>query len=172
VKPRSARLRESLAPPDGSRQAVPPFAAKSARNSRKAELTVAEGRAIPPEKRQQARIVHERGCRTDCGRVFKCRAPGGRFTCGRYVGACSGGDDNRCAACANNAWADLKSRLVAFVETALTHRGEIAICKRFSGYDSDARVEDALYELVRESRLEWFGSSEHPLKYRVARRAA
>jgi hypothetical protein len=101
----------------------------------------------------------------DCGHVFVCRAPGGRFACGRYVGSCLGGGDNRCADCANKAWADLKRRIVAFVKSAETSRGEIAICQRFGRSEEHAPTEDALHELVQEKKLFWFGSSEKPLRY-------
>lgn len=94
-----------------------------------------------------------------------CRAPGGRFACGRYVGACQGGDDNRCADCSNKAWSDFKRRIVAFVKSAKTSRGEIAICQRFGGHEEHAPTEDALHELVREKKIVWFGSQEKPLRY-------
>lgn len=99
-------------------------------------------------------------------RVFVCRAPGGRFACGRYVGDCVGGsDDNRCADCSCKAWRDLKLRIVAFVTRAKTSRGEIAICQRFGRGDEHAPTEDALHELVQEKKLFWFGSQEKPLRY-------
>lgn len=110
------------------------------------------------------------GCSSFGVMVFKCRAPGGRFACGRYFSQCDGGDDNRCTKCSNAAWRDLKDRIVAFVSTAKTSRGEVAICQRFGKSNEHAPTEDALHELVRSKRLVWFGDSEKPLRYRLPRR--
>jgi hypothetical protein len=66
------------------------------------EFTIREWLAYRAKMRRVGvhlrRARHE--CRGgECGRVFRCRSRGGHYACGRYVGACVGGDDNRCSAC-------------------------------------------------------------------------
>lgn len=106
-------------------------------------------------------------------RVFRCRANRSLpypVACGRYVGACLGGsDDNRCADCHSLYMEKLKRGLLALVRKA-RWRGEASLCKRFGGKETYAPTEDALYELVREGHLEWFGKDDRPLRYRVRRR--
>lgn len=134
--------------------------------SRRVEWSATEWR----ERRGTLRdVAVDHGCNSlHCEEsVFVCRAPGGRFACGRYVAACLGGDDNRCADCSNKAWADLKRRIVAFVKSAQTSRGEIAICQRFGRSDEHAPTEDALHELVQEKKLFWYGLGDRPLRYVV-----
>ena len=114
-----------------------------------------------------------------CHHVFRCR--GKHHSCGRYFGSCLGGDDdNRCCDC----WvkfqeaekAKLKERLVRYVSGS-HFRFEDAMCKRFGEYGTDdsSDVEDALFELVKEGKLEWFGAEEDgskPLRYRLPRKVA
>lgn len=112
--------------------------------------------------------------------VFRCRASRSLpypVACGRYVGACLGGSDdpdkatgetNRCADCHSLYMEKLKRGLLALVRKA-RWRGEVSLCKRFGGKETHSPTEDALYELVREGHLAWFGRDDRPLRYRVRR---
>jgi len=64
-----------------------------------------------------------------------------------------------------------KLRLLRAIRKA-TWRGEVSLCREFGGAASSPAVEDALYELVREKKIEWFGDNDRPLRYRAVRRSA
>lgn len=114
-------------------------------------------------------------CDGRCWGVFRCRAPGMRFACGRYVCACNGGsDDNRCSEC----WCRLERaapRLIRQLLRASAWRSEVSLCKLIAGEDQNPLVVDALFALVRQKKIEWFGDNQHrgdvPLRYRIARAA-
>lgn len=63
-----------------------------------AEFTTAEWAARPPRLRRR-RVRHEPSCKGNCGHVFRCRGHGKPRACGKYVGACLGGDGNLCNDC-------------------------------------------------------------------------
>jgi hypothetical protein len=49
-------------------------------------------------------------------------------------------------------------------------RGEVGLCREFGKCDEDPNVVDALFVLVRNGHLEWFGAENNgslPLRYRV-----
>lgn len=122
-------------------------------------------------KRPRPRVRH--GCvdPKTCA-VFRCRAPRGlplRVACGKYVGACQGGaEDDRCADCYVKYMKALKRAVLAEVRSA-AWRGEVRLCRKFGGGPTHTQTEDALYELLREKKIEWFGPDDRPLRYRVVR---
>lgn len=61
----------------------------------RAEFT-AEQWVKRPSVLRRRRAIHE-GCDGRCGHVFRCR--GWKKACGRYFGACMGGDGNLCNRC-------------------------------------------------------------------------
>jgi len=63
----------------------------------------------------------------------------------------------------------LKAALLAEV-SASAWRGEVALCRQFE--PSPESVPNALFELVSEGRLEWFGDNEKALRYRLPSRRA
>lgn len=109
-----------------------------------------------------------------CG-VFRCRhdkrlpLP---TSCGRYVGNCFGGSpegDAHCADCIEQYREKLKRAVLAHVRKA-AWRGEVGMCLKFGRDVRHPPTEDALYELVQDGILEWFGENDRPLRYRVARK--
>lgn len=138
------------------------------------EFNLADWPNLPSQVRRR-RIVF--ACDGRCRFVFQCRSETARYACGRYVCSCYGGsDDDRCADCWVRFQRALKRDIVRHVRAA-RFRIEDAMCLRFgeSGRHDDPVVEDALYELVRERRLEWFGARDDlstPLRYRIPERAA
>lgn len=62
----------------------------------------------------------------------------------------------------------LKERLFRFIAGA-RYRREPNMCRRFGafGTNDSSDVEDALFELVREGKIAWFGDNDKPLWYRV-----
>ena len=145
--------------------------------SERVEFTAAEWKSRP-ERLRHRRAIHGCGVWSKRERqleplllarcaVFKCRSRGGRFACGRYVGACVGGsDDNRCADCWVKYWKDVERRIIRFVRAA--DRRETTLCKRFgrTGFDDDGEIEDLLFAMVKEGKLEWFGERK-VLRYRI-----
>ena len=64
---------------------------------RRGEWTTAEWLARPVSEAEKATVYHDPHCAGSCGHVFVCR--GNPFACGRHVGGCTGGDDDRCSEC-------------------------------------------------------------------------
>lgn len=61
----------------------------------------------------------------------------------------------------------LEHRLYQAIQNA-AWRGEVSLCREFGGGPTSEPVEDALYALVREKKIEWFGNNDRPLRYRVS----
>ncbi|HEX4334650.1 MAG TPA: hypothetical protein VH062_01985 [Polyangiaceae bacterium] len=114
-------------------------------------------------------------CDGSCGHVFRCRSPGMRFACGRWFCACPGGsDDNRCAEC----WCRLDRAAPGLIRKLLRGSAwlaETTLCRLIAGEDEHPVVVDALFQLVVDKQIEWFGDNARrgaPLRYRLTRRKA
>jgi len=107
---------------------------------------------------------HHECSKGPCDGVFQCQ------DCKRFVGYCLGGsDDARCAKCWCKWQQQLKRMIVAWVRAAES-RVETDIVTKFAQGDiQESTIEDALYDLVRERKLDWFGDNEKPLHYRISR---
>jgi hypothetical protein len=61
---------------------------------------------------------------------------------------------------------NMKWRLLQAIRKA-AWRSEISLCREFASRISSPAVEDALYSLVMEKKIEWFGDNNRPLRYRA-----
>lgn len=115
------------------------------------ELRQAKGKYLP-----RCPALKNRKCDGHCeGKEFKC------VRCRRWRPYCFGGSDgDECTKC----WVEIRDAIVDFV-TKATFRREDTITTRFGLSEKEStlsprRVEDILFDLVQEGRLEWFGAEE------------